>query len=507
MRGAKFFAILADEATDVACNEQMTVTIRWVSDEYDIFEDPIGRVHLSKTDASTIFGALKDVLLRCILPLSLCRGQAYDGAANMSGHLRGVGAQFKAEEPAALHVHCLAHSLNLCLQDVYRGRSSVCDSLELVMELVKLIEFSPTCTTLFEQMKANLSPETNSLKPLCPTRWTVSASAISAVLDIYEVLISTLDEVHSTGRDEHATKAGGFARQPQLFNTLFGLKLSAMIFVPTEQLSCTLQGKDTTVQEAHNAALITEAFLRRQRTDDAFDLFYKTVLSSSQDLTDGPVISRQCKLPCRLDDGAPSVQPATPADLYRRKYFEVLDVVCEEIKRRFDQKDLKVVADMESLLLDSANGLIRVVPESIVSMYCSRDLDKEHLAIHLRMLPDVIKQCNSKSVFVIKKVTSIHTLCDVLNFCGGGKQLLSQVHTLLQLFLTVPVTTATSERTFSGLRRLKTFLRTSMTQDRLNHLLLLYCHKAHIDLIDMPRVASEFVSVNERRLQYFGTIS
>ena len=70
-------------------------------------------------------------------------------------------------------------------------------------------------------------------------------------------------------------------------------------------------------------------------------------------------------LPC---DGAPSIQPVTPADLYCRKYFEVLDVVCEEIKRRFDQKDLKVVTDMESLLLDSANGLTRVVPESIVAL-------------------------------------------------------------------------------------------------------------------------------------------
>ena len=41
------------------------------------------------------------------------------------------------------------------------------------------------------------------------------------------------------------------------------------------------------------------------------------------------------------------------------------------------------------------------------TMYCSRDFDKEHLAIHLRMLPDVIKQYNSSSGFVIKKVTSL----------------------------------------------------------------------------------------------------
>ena len=176
-----------------------------------------------------------------------------------------------------------------------------------------------------------------------------------------------------------------------------------MIFAPTEQLCCTLQEKDTTVQQASNAALITEAFLRRQRTDNAFDLFYKAVLSSAQGLTNRPVLPRQCKLPCCLDDAAPPIQPATPVDLYCRKYFEVLDIVCEDIKRRFDQKDLKVVADMESLVLDSANGLTRVVPESVVALYCSKNLGKEHLAIHLRMFPDVIKHYNSNSGFASRR--------------------------------------------------------------------------------------------------------
>lgn len=52
-----------------------------------------------------------------MLPLEKCRGQAYDGASNMSGHIRRVAAGLKQEESAALHVHCLAHSLDLCLQD------------------------------------------------------------------------------------------------------------------------------------------------------------------------------------------------------------------------------------------------------------------------------------------------------------------------------------------------------------------------------------------------------
>ena len=117
---------------------------------------------------------------------------------------------------------------------------------------------------------------------------------------------------------------------------------------------------------------------------------------------------------------------------------------------------------------------------------------------------DAVKQY-SVSTLPIKKVTSIRTLCDILNF-GGIKQLLSQVDTLLQIFLTIPVTTATSERTFSCLRRLKTYLRTTMSQDRLNHLLLLYCHKARTDAIDLSKIASAFVTVNDRRLHYFGSM-
>ena len=97
-------------------------------------------------------------------------------------------------------------------------------------------------------------------------------------------------------------------------------------------------------------------------------------MAASQNLTDDPVLPRKRKIPRRLDDGAPSHHPSTPKDLHRQKYFQVLDVVCEEIKRWFDQLNLKIVADMESLLLDSSNGMDRGVPKSIVDMY-SGDMD------------------------------------------------------------------------------------------------------------------------------------
>ena len=127
--GPAWFSIIADEATDVCNTEQLNLSIRWVSDSYEVHEDPIGLCRVPDTKAETLFKVLKDLLIRCNLPLALCRGQAYDGAANMQGRKSGVAARVLKEEPAALPVHCLAHSLNLCLQDAAKQIVSLRDAL------------------------------------------------------------------------------------------------------------------------------------------------------------------------------------------------------------------------------------------------------------------------------------------------------------------------------------------------------------------------------------------
>ena len=63
---------------------------------------------------------------------------------------------------------------------------------------------------------------------------------------------------------------------------------------------------------------------------------------------------------------------------------------------------------------------------------------------------------------------------------------------------------ATSERTFSAVRRVKTYLRSTTRQDRLNHLMILHVHKDRTDALDLKEVANEFVSGSEHRLRIFG---
>ena len=84
------------------------------------------------------------------------------------------------------------------------------------------------------------------------------------------------------------------------------------------------------------------------------------------------------------------------------------------------------------------------------------------------------------------------------------RDLLSQVVILARLMLVVPATNAISERSFSSLRRVKTYLRSTMNQDRLNHLMILNVHKTLTDKLNLIDVANQFVEDSEHRLALFG---
>ena len=221
--------MIGDEATDINYSEQLNVFIRYVDNDYNVHEDPIGLFVLPNTGAETITSVVKDILLRCTLPIDLCRGQAYDEAAVMQGRLSGVAARIRKDVPQALPVHCLAHSLNLCLQDSGRKITLLRDALDIVREIVQLINKSPKRKHLFSEKLSNHESVHKGLKPLCPTRWTVRAEALDAVLKQYKVIIETMEEVHSTTHDEYGMKAGGIVTALEKFDTLFGLQLGLRI--------------------------------------------------------------------------------------------------------------------------------------------------------------------------------------------------------------------------------------------------------------------------------------
>ena len=81
----------------------------------------------------------------------------------------------------------------------------------------------------------------------------------------------------------------------------------------------------------------------------------------------------------------------------------------------------------------------------------------------------------------------------------------SEVLKVLRLILVNPATNAISERSFSAMCRLKTYLRSTMGQTRLNAVMLLHVHKEKTDLLSIIDLANTFASSNEDRKSVFGT--
>ena len=261
---AQYFSLIADEATDVAHNEQVCIAVRWVDNSYNVQETALGLVQLPDTKALTIISAIKDVLIRCCLSTSNCIGQAYDGASNMSGVRNGVQALMKKENSSCLYVHCFAHSLNLCIQHVVRKSDLLSNCIEFILQLVQLIKFSPKRLTIFEQFRKNISLSDDSihqpsLRPLCPTRWTVRHSAINSILINYQALKSALDVIQQ-GTDEYSAKGRGLLMQMESFDIFFSLKLGHLVFAAAEQFSVNLQAKDTTVGEGLKGAKLLHSY-------------------------------------------------------------------------------------------------------------------------------------------------------------------------------------------------------------------------------------------------------
>ena len=70
IRSSLWFSILADEATDISHHEQLSLSIPWVDNCFPIHEETLGLMQLPDTISATIFLVIKDILIRCSLPLS-----------------------------------------------------------------------------------------------------------------------------------------------------------------------------------------------------------------------------------------------------------------------------------------------------------------------------------------------------------------------------------------------------------------------------------------------------
>jgi hypothetical protein len=78
----------------------------------------------------------------------------------------------------------------------------------------------------------------------------------------------------------------------------------------------------------------------------------------------------------------------------------------------------------------------------------------------------------------------------------------TDVCTALLLYLTIPVTVATAERSFSKIKLIKTYLRSSMGQERLSGLAILSIENGRARTMDLSSVVNDFAERKARKMSF-----
>ena len=236
--------------------------------------------------------------------------------------------------------------------------------------------------------------------------------------------------------------------------------------------------------------------LRTKQTDAEFDKFWNQLISEVSQLdAEEPMLPR--KMPKRFDEFASHHFYETPKYLYRRTYFEAYDNVIQGIEMRFQQKVFLIYKNIQDIFLNAINGKDSSQHLKVVCDVFKNDLNPTNLQVQLEQFANLFQD---------KPYCSIDTLVILPTFGmnKSQKMLLPDVVKLARLFIVMPATNASSEKAFSGMKRIKTYLRNSATNNRLNHCMVAHVHAEDVDKMNTIEIARDFIEYSQTRLRIFG---
>lgn len=133
----------------------------------------------------------------------------------------------------------------------------------------------------------------------------------------------------------------------------------------------------------------------------------------------------------------------------------------------------------------------------------------KEIALTVEAYPMVDKEKLDAELKVFYCRSDIHEyskLKDLLKFIleNNLSEVFSEIMKLVKILLTIPMTTSEAERCFSTLKRIKTFLRSTMSSERLNALAVLSMEKhflhCHPELKE--KIINRFASIKTRKMDF-----
>lgn len=497
---AKYYSIMVDATPDSSHIEQTAFILRYLTKDiecYVINERFLAFVDCCQKTGIDIANLIVESLKKYGIPIDDCRGQGYDNAANMSGKYSGAQQHISSVNPLCLYSPCGCHSLNLCGADSASSCTEAITYFGMVQTIYNLFSSSPQ---RWQILQRNIAC---SLHGLSGTRWTDRVASVRPFAAHLPNLKVALQELLSLNLSPKAiSEVNGAIKYVSSFTCLVMSSLWLKILVAIDQRNQIIQARKATIDvEVSNL---------------------KSLLEDLKKLREKwPSILRECKLVAsatNIQDEFPSKRKSKR----RANYVEIQAHTAEstgedhsiesEEERAFKHDVFYVIVDCVIAGLTtryvSANSINDLfcflwqyleLSEDQILQACdvfgkkyTNDVSGNELkeeVLHLK----AIHAAN----FGSKSLPPLELLSTIRRF--KLEEIFSNVCIALRIFCTLPVTVASAERSFSKLKLIKNFLRSTMGQGRLNDLALLSIEAKIAKCIDLQDVINDFAVKKARK--------
>ena len=499
IKAGRFFSIIADEAADSSHKEQMSLVLRFVDINMNIREEFIAFLQCKwglsgEQLAKLILEALNDLTLS----IDDCRGQGYDGAGAVAGHINGLSANILRLNEKALYTHCYSHRLNL----------AVCDSLNVlevntmmkhVKDVSNFINISQTRNMPFEEIVHNY-PDRESQKrrlvDVCRTRWVERIEGLDTFIELFIPLYNTLKQmtlnVEGKYRPRLVTDAANCFDLVSQFEFIAALIISSKILDGLLAVTLLLQGKSIDIMDGiHLINSMKNDFTNYRNCIDSFhDSWYAEVLKLAEKI--GLEESKPRTVGRQTTRSNPPYK--TISEYYKRTIsIPLVDHISSALQNRFDTDSVNVYKGLS------------VVPEKMMSLKKDgkdwRDEFKVVADFYVDDLPYPLALDAELSLWTMYWETyegplpcNIATTLKAVSFDG-----FENIKVILRILGTLPITSCECERTISALRTLKNYQRSTMVGERLNGLALMQIHQEIVPNVE--KVIDKF-GVGNTRLKF-----
>ena len=477
---AQFYVFLADEATDASTMEQISICVHFVhwKDEdntVEVREEFLGFVVAESTKGVALAEKFTTTQAEFGIETHKMRAQGYDGAANMAGVHRGVQAIIKQHVPEAVYVHCKAHSLNLaighaCKEPLVRNMLSTLQTIAFAFNYSarRLLAFQESLRqdVLVREEMERL--RTNKAKNLVRNTMGKSADSLYTFRTAYPVVVQSLE----TLSDDGDGKARGYLCSIKEFDFIIALCATEHVLSNTVSLSKMLQGKNVDLIEAAKEASVVINVMKVDRDDPSvWKELYEQGKQLAADVDIEPRTPRTAETP----------------EMYwqRTVYFPLVNHLVQELTDRILSQENRFLG--QYLVLAKLNAFNSGVLYETYKTDLSekKDFDNEIL----RWQTKWSHSTEEKPVALTE--TLQHANPDLYP---------NVVTIIITIVLTMPVSTATPARSFSTMRRVKTYLRSTMKTERLSALALMHANR---DMpIDVEALIREFCANKNRQLAF-----